>query len=269
MCVLHYIKSNPRQGLLLNSTSEIFFRSYCSSDWMSCPFIRRSITSYFITFGQSPVSWKSRKWHTISRSFAEAKYWSITVATFKLLWIKTWLQDLGGFHSMCMKLYCDNQSTIHIASDEVFSWAYKTYWIRLSVLKVEPITFKEVITSSKWIDVMKDEIQSLEKNEVWELAPLRKVKKSIHVRWVFKIKINHARRVVKRKESMWISQNPKINYEEVFAPVTRIKTIRIVVVIVNSKGCIMYQIYANFAYPKWSKKKEGYVSQTLKFMVKV
>nr|KYP51407.1 Retrovirus-related Pol polyprotein from transposon TNT 1-94 [Cajanus cajan] len=118
--VLRYIKGNPGQGLLIRSTCDLHLRAYCDSDWASCPITRRSITGYFITLGQSPISWKSKKQHTISRSSAEVEYHSMAAATSELLWIKAFLQDLGVSHSMPMTLYCDSQSAIHIASNPVF-----------------------------------------------------------------------------------------------------------------------------------------------------
>ena len=117
--VLRYIKGNPSQGLLIRSTCDLH-RAYCDFDWASCPITRQSITDYFITLGQSPISWKSKKQHTISRSSAEAEYRSMAATTSKLLWIKAFVQDLGVSHSMPMTLYCDSQSAIYIASNPMF-----------------------------------------------------------------------------------------------------------------------------------------------------
>ncbi|XP_061348672.1 uncharacterized mitochondrial protein AtMg00810-like [Gastrolobium bilobum] len=118
--VLRYIKKNPGQGLLLRSDSDLLVRAYCDSDWASCPLTRKSVTGYYITLGHSPISWKTKKQHTISRSSAEAEYRAMAAAASELIWIKSFLSSLDLTHTEPMTLFCDSQSAIHIATNPVF-----------------------------------------------------------------------------------------------------------------------------------------------------
>ena len=66
------------------------------------------------------VSWKSKKQNTIARSSAETEYRAMALATCKLIWVKQLIQELKFTYVQPMKLYCDNQAALHIASNPVF-----------------------------------------------------------------------------------------------------------------------------------------------------
>jgi len=53
---------------------------------------------------------------------------------------------------------------------------------------VEPLSFAQAIKEGKWVEEMKEELQSIEGNGTWELVKLPKGKKAIGVKWVYKIK---------------------------------------------------------------------------------
>jgi len=118
--VLRYLKGNPGQGLLLKADADLNVFAFCDSDWGACPLTRRSLTGYFVTIGGSPVSWKTKKQSTVSRSSAEAEYRAMATVTSELIWIKSFLGSLGIFLAKPMKLYCDNQAALHIAKNPVF-----------------------------------------------------------------------------------------------------------------------------------------------------
>jgi len=89
--IVRYLKGNPGQGILLRADCDLQLYAWCDSDWASCPLTRRSITGWFVLLGNSPISWKTRKQHTVSRSSAEAEYRSMATATCELIWLKALL----------------------------------------------------------------------------------------------------------------------------------------------------------------------------------
>lgn len=117
--VVRYLKSCPGQGILLHATSDLRLRAYCDSDWASCPLTRRSLTAYFVFLGDSPISWKTKKQATVSRSSAEAEYRSMASATCELKWLRSLLGSFGIQHEAPMRLLCDSQSAIHMAKNPV------------------------------------------------------------------------------------------------------------------------------------------------------
>lgn len=71
--VLRYVKGNIGLGIHLHADSVLKVRAFCDSDWAACSFSRRSITGYAVLLGSSPISWRSKKQSTISRSSSEAE----------------------------------------------------------------------------------------------------------------------------------------------------------------------------------------------------
>ncbi|KAL9225890.1 hypothetical protein vseg_001766 [Gypsophila vaccaria] len=118
--VVRYLKSSPGQGILLRADASLVLEAYCDADWASCPLSRRSLTAYFIFLGGSPISWKTKKQATVSRSSAEAEYRAMASATSEIIWLKGLLQSLNIEHQSAISLHCDSQAALHIANNPVF-----------------------------------------------------------------------------------------------------------------------------------------------------
>ncbi|RVW73137.1 Retrovirus-related Pol polyprotein from transposon RE2 [Vitis vinifera] len=110
----------PGQGILLRADSDLSLQGWCDSDWAACPVTRRSLSGWLVFLGQSPISWKTKKQHTVSRSSAEAEYRAMAAVTCELKWLKGLLLSLGVHHPKAIKLFCDSQSALHMAKNPVF-----------------------------------------------------------------------------------------------------------------------------------------------------
>ncbi|XP_016178855.1 uncharacterized protein LOC107621340 [Arachis ipaensis] len=118
--VVRYLKGRPEQGVLLRRENDFTLHAWCDSDWAGCPLTRRSLTGWVILLGNSPISWKTKKQHTVSRSSAEAEYRSMANTTCELKWLKELLLSLGISHTQPIPLSCDSQAALHIAKNPVF-----------------------------------------------------------------------------------------------------------------------------------------------------
>ena len=70
--------------------------------------------------GNSIISWKSKKQGTISNSFCEAEYRTMTTVTCEIQWLVYLLQDFKVPFEQLSLLYCDNDSARYIIANLVF-----------------------------------------------------------------------------------------------------------------------------------------------------
>ncbi|KAM0022126.1 putative RNA-directed DNA polymerase [Helianthus debilis subsp. tardiflorus] len=129
--VLRYLKNTPGLGILYSDQGHCRvgaftedgdgrISGFSDADWAGCPISRRSTTGYCVFVGGNLVSWKSKKQHIVSRSSAESEYRAMADVTSEMIWVRRLLRELGVTSDDLMRLYCDNQSAIHIAKNQVF-----------------------------------------------------------------------------------------------------------------------------------------------------
>ena len=89
------------------------------------------------------------------------------------------------------------------------------------------------------MEAMKEELELIKRNRTWELVKLPKGKKAIGVKWVYKIKYKPNGDVAKYKARLVAKgflQREGIDYNEVFAPVARLETVRMIVATASNRG---------------------------------
>nr|GEW28563.1 retrotransposon protein, putative, unclassified [Tanacetum cinerariifolium] len=100
--------------------------------------------------------------------------------------------------------------------------------------------------------------------KVWVLVDLPKGKRAIGSKWVFRNKKDERGIVVRNKSRLVAhghTQEEGIDYEEVFAPVARIKAIRLFLAYASFMGFMVYQIDVKSAFLYGTIKEEVYVYQ--------
>lgn len=118
--ILRYIKGSPGKGLVYENRGHTEILAYSDADWAGCPNDRKSTTGYCILIGGNLISWKSKKQTVVARSSAEAEYRAMALTAGELAWLKHLLSELKFCKVESMKLICDNQAALHIASNPVF-----------------------------------------------------------------------------------------------------------------------------------------------------
>lgn len=88
----------------------------------------------------------------------------------------------------------------------------------------------------KWIEAMDTEIDSLKKNNTWELCDLPKDRKAIGCKWIYTIKTDEngeIERFKARLVAQGYTQKFGEDYDEIFAPVVKQSTFRILLSIAS------------------------------------
>ena len=98
----------------------------------------------------------------------------------------------------------------------------------------EPCSYAEVVKEEVWRSAMVEEISAIERNKTWTLVKAPPGIKPIRVKWVYRMKKDQTRAIVKHKARLvakGYSQKFRIDYEEIYAPVARFDSIRILIAI--------------------------------------
>jgi hypothetical protein len=133
----------------------------------------------------------------------------------------------------------------------------------------EPSCYREAVGQLAWKDAMVKEIESIEKNATWSLTTLLVGQKAIGLKWVFKLKKNSDGEVIKHKAHLvakGYAQEQGINFNEVFAPVSRLDIVRVILALAASRGWQVLDVKS--AFLNGELKEEVYVAQPKGFTVK-
>ncbi|KAJ9563192.1 hypothetical protein OSB04_008352 [Centaurea solstitialis] len=118
--ILRYLKGTMFHGLHFSSKSSLLLRGFSDADWDSDMTDRRSTTGYCFFLGDSLISWRSKKQSLTARSSTEAEYRALADTTQELIWLRWLLSDMGAPQLSPTPLWCDNNSDIQIAHNDVF-----------------------------------------------------------------------------------------------------------------------------------------------------
>ncbi|KAH9649201.1 Integrase catalytic domain-containing protein [Citrus sinensis] len=132
------------------------------------------------------------------------------------------------------------------------------------ISQIEPKSFADAENDESWIMAMQEELNQFERNNVWELVPKPEHQYVIGTKWVFRNKMDESGVVVRNKARLvaqGYNQEERIDFDETFAPVTRLESIRMLLVYACHKDFILYQMDVNSAFLNEYIMEEVYVKQ--------
>lgn len=116
--LLRYLKGTAKVGLCFKGKDSVL-RGYTDADLGGCKKTFKSTTGYVFTVGGTAVSWMSRLQKSVALSTTEAEYMAVAEASKELVWLKTFLEELGKKQAD-YSLHCDNESAVKLAKNPVY-----------------------------------------------------------------------------------------------------------------------------------------------------
>ena len=98
---------------------------------------------------------------------------------------------------------------------------------------------------------MQEELNQFIRNDVWELVPRPTHQSIIKTKWVYRNKLDEHGTVVRNKARLVAkdyNQEERINYEETYAPVARLESIRMLCAFACYKNMTLYQMDIKSAF---------------------
>ncbi|GJU59007.1 retrovirus-related pol polyprotein from transposon TNT 1-94 [Tanacetum coccineum] len=132
------------------------------------------------------------------------------------------------------------------------------------VSSIEPKNVKEAIQDESWTMAMQEELNQFKTNDVWSLVPPPKNQTIIGTKWVFKNKLDE-NGVVSRNKARLVAQGYNqqegIDFDETYAPVARLESIRILLAYACAHDFKLFQMDVKSAFLNGFINEEVYVAQ--------
>jgi hypothetical protein len=135
------------------------------------------------------------------------------------------------------------------------------------VSSIEPFRVEEALQDPDWVLAMQEELNNFKRNEVWSLVP-RPKQNVVGTKWVFRNKQDKHGVVTRNKARLvakGYAQVAGLNFEETFAPVARLESIRILLAYAAHHSFKLFQMDVKSAFLNGPIKEEVYVERPPSF----
>ncbi|WVZ66155.1 hypothetical protein U9M48_015421 [Paspalum notatum var. saurae] len=148
--------------------------------------------------------------------------------------------------------------------------AYKTFIASLQTMPI-PNDWRAAKQDPRWKEAMKEELLALQKNQTWELVPFPTGKRAVGCKWVFTVKQTPEGKVDRYKARLVAksySQTYGIDYDETFAPVAKMSTLRTLISCAANFGWPLHQLDVKNAFLHGDLQEKVYMEIPPGFMNK-
>jgi hypothetical protein len=135
------------------------------------------------------------------------------------------------------------------------------------VSSIDPSRVEEALQDLDWVLAMQEELNNFKRNEVWNLVPCPN-QNVVGTKWVFRNKQDEYDVVTRNKVRLVVKgydQVAGLDFEETFAPVARLESIRILLAYAAHHSFKLYQMDVKSTFLNEPIKEEVYVQQPPSF----
>ncbi|BBH09902.1 transposable element gene [Prunus dulcis] len=150
----------------------------------------------------------------------------------------------------------DKMRTRQQVCNEVTNFCYVSF--------IEPKSVTDALADNDWILAMQEELNQFKRNDVWYLVPRPKDTNVIGTKWIFRNKTDEKGQIMRNKARLvaqGYTQIEGLDFDETFAPVARLESVRLLLSIACYLRFKLYQMDVKSAFLNGVLQEEVYVEQ--------
>ena len=117
--VISYLESTKDFWLTFGGSKRNIAEGFCDANWASQK-DQHSISGFCFQYGNSAISWSSKKKSIIALSSTEAEYVAEINMAKEALWLQSFINEVTGLDYWPLMIRCDNQGAMALAKDNKF-----------------------------------------------------------------------------------------------------------------------------------------------------
>uniref|UniRef100_A0A2N9FK26 CCHC-type domain-containing protein n=1 Tax=Fagus sylvatica TaxID=28930 RepID=A0A2N9FK26_FAGSY len=153
----------------------------------------------------------------------------------------------------------------------------KDYYLmesKVVTIENDPTNFAKAMEShdaEQWLKAMHEELDSISKNEVWDLTELPTGRKPVGCKWILRKKYKADGSLDKYKARLvakGFTQQPGVDFVDTYSPVAKFASIQIIMVVAARLDLELHQLDVKTAFLNGDLKEEIYMDQPNGFQIK-
>ncbi|RVW99246.1 Retrovirus-related Pol polyprotein from transposon TNT 1-94 [Vitis vinifera] len=156
---------------------------------------------------------------------------------------------------------CTQHPIGNFISYDKLSPTFRAFTSSITEIQV-PRNIQEAFKYPKWKAAVDEEVRALEKNGTWEITNLPRGKKPVGCKWIFTVKYKadgNVDRYKARLVAKGFTQSYGIDYQETFAPVAKLNTVRVLLSLAANLDWSLHQLDVKNAFLNGDLEEEVYM----------